>query len=244
MRALLFVSLLSLSLLVGTQFAWAEGKSVQDSSTVLALNSATTGTVESKPVSGTIAGNDHKGDSHGAGHPAPKGDFEPFGWSVDLALFAFVIFGGLILVLQRFAWKPIMEALADRENALQKVADDAAKARADAASLRGELDEKFAQAGDQVRQMVEEARRDGQALREEMLGRAREEIAAERDRLHRDLETAKDQALQEISLRSIKLSGLLTAKVLGKQVSEADHARLLDEAIVNLDQTMATSGAR
>ena len=171
-------------------------------------------------------------DSEGIAHAVPKGDFEPFGWSVDLALFAFLIFGGLILVLQRFAWKPIMEALADRENALQKVADDAAKARTDAAALRGELDEKFAQAGDQVRQMVEEARRDGQALREEILGMTRE------------LETAKDQALLEISLRSIKLSGLLTAKVLGKQISEADHARLLDEAIVDLDQTMAVTGAR
>ncbi|MEI6325607.1 MAG: F0F1 ATP synthase subunit B [Gemmataceae bacterium] len=183
-------------------------------------------------------------DSEGLAHAVPKGDFEPFGWSVDLALFAFLIFGGLILVLQRFAWKPIMEALTDRENALQKVADDAAKARTDAAALRGELDEKFAQAGDQVRQMVEEARRDGQALREEILGRAREEIAAERDRMTRELETAKDQALLEISLRSIKLSGLLTAKVLGKQISEADHARLLDEAIVDLDQTMAVTGAR
>ena len=76
------------------------------------------------------------------------------------------------------------------------------------------------------------------------MGRAREEIAAERDRMTRELETAKDQALLEISLRSIKLSGLLTAKVLGKQISEADHARLLDEAIVDLDQTMAVTGAR
>ncbi len=224
----------------------AEVKPSPDSLVVLALKTESKGADESKHSTGGNAavGAASKGDSHGAGHAAPKGDFEPFGWSVDLALFAFLIFGGLILVLQRFAWKPIMEALTDRENALQKVADDAAKARADAASLRGELDEKFAQAGDQVRQMVEEARRDGQALREEMLGRAREEIAAERDRMHRELETAKDQALQEISLRSIKLSGLLTAKVLGRQISESDHSRLLDEAIVNLDQTMAATGAR
>jgi len=175
---------------------------------------------------------------------AHQGEFEPFGWSVDTALFSFFVFAGLILVLQRFAWKPIMEALDEREKTLQKASDDAAKARAEAGSLRSELDEKLAQAGDQVRQMVDEARRDGQNLREEMLGRAREEIAAERERLHRDLETAKDQALQEISLRSVKLASLLTSKVLGRQVSEPDHARLLDEAIVDLDRSMAVPGVR
>lgn len=173
-----------------------------------------------------------------------KKDFEPFGWSVDTALWSFVVFGGLILVLRQFAWQPILKALDDREKSIQKAADDAAKARADAASLRSELDAKLAAAGDQVRQMIDEARRDGQNLREEMLSKAREEISAERERVYRDLETAKNQALQEISLRSIRLASLLTSKVLGKEISDADHSRLLDEAISDLDKTMAGSGAR
>lgn len=197
-----------------------------------------TGTVhaESKPA-------DTKSTAHKAGEDH-KPPFEPFGWSVDTALFSFVVFGGLILVLRQFAWKPVLAALDDREKSIQKAADDAAKARADAANLRSELDAKLSQAGDQVRQMIDEARRDGQNLREELLSKAREDISAERDRLYRDLETAKDQALQEISLRSVKLASLLTSKVLGKEISEADHTRLLDEAISDLDKTMATAGAR
>lgn len=191
---------------------------------------------ESKPA-------DTKSTAHKAGEDH-KPPFEPFGWSVDTALFSFVVFGGLILVLRQFAWKPVLAALDDREKSIQKAADDAAKARADAANLRSELDAKLSQAGDQVRQMIDEARRDGQNLREELLSKAREDISAERDRLYRDLETAKDQALQEISLRSVKLASLLTSKVLGKEISESDHARLLDEAITDLDKSMATAGAR
>lgn len=179
-----------------------------------------------------------------ADHGEAKGGVDPFGWHVDTALFAFVVFGGLILVLRRFAWKPILAALDDRERSIQKAADDAAQAKAEAASLRAELKAKLDQAGDQVRQMIDEARRDGQNLREEMLSKAREEISAERERVFRALETAKDQALQEISLRSIKLASMLTSKVLGRDIAEADHSRLLDEAIVDLDKSMATTGAR
>lgn len=228
MRAFLFVLFASLVMASGS--ARADVKSTSDSKA-------------KAPVPSTSSGDEHKAGDAG-GHGAHQGEFEPFGWSVDTALFSFFVFAGLILVLQRFAWKPIMEALDEREKTLQKASDDAAKARAEAASLRSELDEKLAQAGDQVRQMVDEARRDGQNLREEMLGRAREEIAAERERLHRDLETAKDQALQEISLRSVKLASLLTSKVLGRQVSEPDHSRLLEEAIADLDRSMAVPGVR
>lgn len=227
MRAFLLV--LFASLVLGSGSAWADVKTATDSKA-------------KAPVVGVSAAGEHKaGNAGGHGH---QGEFEPFGWSVDTALFSFLVFSGLIFVLKRFAWKPIMEALDQREQTLQKASDDAAKARADAAALRGELDEKLAQAGDQVRQMVDEARRDGQNLREEMLGRAREEIAAERERLHREIETAKDQALQEISLRSVKLASQLSAMVLGRQVSEPDHSRLLDEAIVDLDRSMAVSGVR
>lgn len=173
-----------------------------------------------------------------------KAPVDPFGWSVDTALFAFVVFGGLILVLRQFAWRPILAALDDREKSIQKAADDAAQAKAEAASLRAELKAKLDQAGDQVRQMIDEARRDGQNLREEMLAKARDEISAERERVFRALETAKDQALQEISLRSIKLASMLTSKVLGRDIGESDHSRLLDEAIVDLDKSMATAGAR
>ena len=233
MRAFLLVLFASLVMASGS--VWADVKATSDALKSDAHDKA--------PGANASAGGEHKAGDAG-GHGGHPGEFEPFGWSVDTALFSFFVFAGLILVLQRFAWKPIMEALDEREKTLQKASDDAAKARAEAASLRCELDEKLAQAGDQVRQMVDEARRDGQNLREEMLGRAREEIAAERERLHRDLETAKDQALQEISLRSVKLASLLTSKVLGREVSESDHSRLLDEAIADLDRSMAVPGVR
>ncbi len=227
MRAFLFVLFASLVMASGS--ARAEVKASADSNA-------------KAPVTTASTGGEHKSvDAGGHGH---QGEFEPFGWSVDTALFSFFVFAGLILVLKRFAWKPIMEALDEREKTLQKASDDAAKARAEASALRSELDEKLAQAGDQVRQMVDEARRDGQNLREEMIGRSREEIAAERERLHREIETAKDQALQEISIRSVKLASLLTSKVLAREVSESDHSRLLDEAIADLDRSMAVPGVR
>jgi len=99
MRAFLFVLFASLVMASGS--AKADVKSTSDSKA-------------KAPVVTASTGGELKGGEAG-GHGAHQGEFEPFGWSVDTALFSFFVFAGLILVLQRFAWKPIMEALDERE---------------------------------------------------------------------------------------------------------------------------------
>jgi F-type H+-transporting ATPase subunit b len=88
----------------------------------------------------------------------------------------------------------------------------------------------------QVREMVEEARRDGEALKARLMEEAKTEIAADRDRLRREVDLAKDQALREIWQQSVQLAAMMSNKTVRRSLSADDHRQLLDESLADLQQ--------
>jgi F0F1-type ATP synthase membrane subunit b/b' len=63
---------------------------------------------------------------------------------------------------------------------------------------------------------------------------ARQEIQAERERLHREMELARDQALRQIWGQGAQLAALISAKVIRRQLTPDDHRQLVDEALAEL----------
>ena len=170
-------------------------------------------------------------ESHGA-------QKDPLGFTgikrYDLGIYTLVVFGLLFFILARFAWGPMMEGLEKREATIQKAYDDAQKARDDAQQALADVQTQMAATSGQVAAMIEEARRDSQVLRDKMQVEARAEIATERDRLRREIDLAREQALSEIRTQAVQLSTLITAKVIQRNLSQEDHQRLLDESIAEM----------
>jgi len=102
--------------------------------------------------------------------------------------------------------------------------------------MQAELDAKFKSAGDQIRQLIDEARRDGQVLKDEMISKAKEEIAAERERLHRELQLAKDQAMKELLTKSSDLALLVSTKAIKKSLTIEDHRVLVNDCLMELSK--------
>lgn len=157
-----------------------------------------------------------------------------FGKALDLTVWTIVVFLVLLFVLSKFAWTPMLEGLKQREANIHGALEEAQKARAEAEKVRTDLKAEMDSAHLKVKELLDEARRDSQRTMEEMVGKARDEIKTERDRLHRELTTARDQALQEIWGQSAQLATLISAKAIGRQLSQDDHRRLVDEAVSEL----------
>jgi F-type H+-transporting ATPase subunit b len=152
----------------------------------------------------------------------------------DLGIFTLIVFGLLLLVLQRFAWPQISEGLKKREESISGARDEAQKVLKDAEDLRARLKEDLAKAQDQVRAMLDEARRDADALRQREKETGLKEAQAERERARREIESAKDSALKEISQQAIDLAALMSSKALQRQITPDDHRRLFDESLAEL----------
>jgi F-type H+-transporting ATPase subunit b len=182
------------------------------------------------------------GEPHAAGHAAAEPNI--FEYALDLTIWTIVVFLCLLFILGKYAWKPMLEGLKRREENIRAALDEAQRARADAERVRAEFQAEMNRASEKVRDMLDEARKESLSLKDEMLGQAKAEIQKERERLRREIETARDQALQEIWNQAARLATSISAKAIRRQLTEEDHRRLVEESLAELRQAGSQRAAQ
>jgi F-type H+-transporting ATPase subunit b len=180
-----------------------------------------------EPGHGPAAKDGHGGEEDEA--PIPFGRF-----ALDLTVWTIVVFLILLWVLTKYAWKPIAQGLDQREHSIHEAVKEAQRARDEAAALRDEFQARINQAHEQVRDMLDEARKEAQAARDHMLAEGRAEVQAERERLHREIDMARDQALQQMVTQTAQLASLVSSKAIRRQLTPEDHRQLVEEALGEL----------
>ena len=149
-----------------------------------------------------------------------------------LAIYTVIVFGLLLAILTRFAWRPMIKALHEREAHLQQVLLDSERARNDAEAIAASHRKQLAGAADEVRALIEQARKDAQASADAIKRAAQEEVDASRDRAKREISGATEQALMEIWSKTADMA--VAGKVLAKELGESDHRRLVEVAMSEL----------
>jgi F-type H+-transporting ATPase subunit b len=152
----------------------------------------------------------------------------------DLGIFTLIVFGVLCLILYRFAWPKISEGLAKREAAISQAIEDAKAARQETAAMRAQLMDELEKGYAQIRALMDEARRDAEALRAREREAGLRDASLEKERALREIEAARDAALQEIYQRSVKLAGLMSSKAVRRQLTVEDQDRLIQESLDEL----------
>jgi F-type H+-transporting ATPase subunit b len=157
-----------------------------------------------------------------------------FAGVLDLSLWTLVVFLVLVAVLTKYAWKPMIQGLDARERAIHEALAEAEKARTEAHFLRTELQAEMDRAADKVRALLEEAHRNAERTAHEIVAKAHAQNQADRERLQREMEIARDQALQEIWGQAAQLATLVSRKAIRRQLNPDDHRQLVDEALAEL----------
>lgn len=159
----------------------------------------------------------------------------------SLAIWTLIVFLVLLFVLYRFAWGPLSKALHQREEHMEHVLLDAERARNESERLLGEHRKQMAATADEVRALIEEARRDAQATADEIIRKAQAEAEASRDRAQREIGLARDQALVEIWSKTADLAVSVAGRVLARELNESDHRRLIATATGELPASPAAA---
>src|SRR5262249_4683176 len=120
---------------------------------------------------------------------------------------------------------------------IRSAIDEAQRARDEAHQIREQLSTERAKIAEEARAAIEAARKDAQQLRETMLTQAKADIQGERDRLHREIDSARDQALKQLWDQPAKLAPPTSARAIRRQWTADDHRRLVDEALADLRST-------
>ena len=158
----------------------------------------------------------------------------PFQPTIGLAIWTFVVFISLLVLLAKTAFPVILKMTVDREEAIKKQLADAARLRDESAAaleeqrqlLAGARGEAVAILGE-ARQAAERERTLGlektRAEQEDLLARARQEIAAERDR-----------AMAELRRETVDLAVAAASRVVGQSLDSAADRRIVEEYLAGI----------
>ena len=155
----------------------------------------------------------------------------PLAVDADLAVWTFVVFLVLFGVLWKFAWGPIAKALDRREHHIAENIAAAQRAQDDAKAMLAEYESKLAGAADQVRQMLEDARRDAEGVKQQIVAEAKTAAQQEHQRAMRDIRTATDAAVEELSQRSADLAIALAGKVISSKLTPEERSKLVQDSL-------------
>ena len=165
------------------------------------------------------------------------GEFEALlGVNPWTALFALANFLFLFFMLRKFLFNPVMKMIDDRQKEIDDLYKDAEDAKKDAQAKQQEYDRKLSAARQTSEQLVREAVARGQSREEEILRQANAQASAMMDKAADDLAREKKKAVNdakdEISVIALSIAG----KVVGRELNDADHARLVDGFIEELGE--------
>jgi F-type H+-transporting ATPase subunit b len=154
---------------------------------------------------------------------------------LGLMVWTIVCFAITFWVLKRVAFKRIQTAIDERRQQIRRSLEDAEHARDEARKLLEEHRQLIGEARGQAEEILAEARRVADSQRQ----RVKEETEADRQRrleeTRRQIEAETHRALEQIRAEVADLTLVATAKVTGKVLDDADHRRLIEDAIKDLD---------
>ena len=152
----------------------------------------------------------------------------------ELGLFFWqvLIFVGLILLLKKFAWKPILDAVNTREEGIRSALLSAENARNEMQNLKSDNEKLLAEARAERDLMLKEARE----MREKMIADSKADAQAEGARMIEQAKTAiqseKNAAMAELKSQVSSLSLEIAEKLLKDELSNKDaQMKLVDKML-------------
>jgi len=133
------------------------------------------------------------------------------------------------LLLHRYAYKPILTVLAERQQRIKQSLDDAEKIKQELANAESKAKEIMVQAGQEASKMIEEARAAAIKVQEQETQKAVAAAQAIVDKARQATEAEHARMLGELRREVGRLVVATTAKVTGKVLTLDDQKRLADE---------------
>jgi F-type H+-transporting ATPase subunit b len=146
-------------------------------------------------------------------------------------LFQLVMFLVLLLLLRKYAFGPLMGVMKQREEHIANEIEQAEKHHQEAKKLAEEQRELMKKARQEAQKLVEDARKLGEEQKEQIIAAARAEAERVKEAAKKEIEQEKEQAVAALRQQVASLSVLIASKVIEKELTEQDQAKLINEYI-------------
>ena len=141
-----------------------------------------------------------------------------------------------LVIFKKFLLKPIKQVIADRKAKADSEIADAQKLRTEAEAMKAEYEQNLQNARTEANQIVTAAQKTATARSEEIVGEARAQAAALKQKAEADIAHERKKAVNEVKDEIGGIAMEIASKVVEREISEKDHKDLIDEFIKNVGE--------
>lgn len=153
--------------------------------------------------------------------------------SSGLIFWQLLIFLGVLFILGKFAWKPMLNALRERETSIEEALASAENAKREMAQLKADNEKLLVEARKERDNILKEASAAANHLREEAKAQASKETARMIEDARASIETEKQAALAEVKQQVAELSVQIAEKILRERLSNEQAQKEYVSKLVN-----------
>ena len=141
-----------------------------------------------------------------------------------------------LVIFKKFLLKPIKQVIADRKAKADSEIADAQKLRTEAEAMKAEYEQNLQNARAEANEIVANAQKTATTRGEEIVGEARAQAAALKQKAEADIAQERKKAVNEVKDEIGGIAMEIASKVVEREISEKDHKDLIDEFIKNVGE--------
>ena len=152
---------------------------------------------------------------------------------LDPGLFVWTILTFLLLVfiLAKFAWKPLLKMLQDREDMVRSSLEDAEKAKSELERLNEESEAIMAKARSEAQSILADGKVAAEKVKDDIIAKSKEQANKIREDAGNQIQVEKDKAISEIKKEVVNLTLSVAEKLIQKNLSDADNKSLIEKSL-------------
>lgn len=148
-----------------------------------------------------------------------------------LVILTWISFFALLVILHRFAWKPILEGLKQREDYIRKSLDDADKVKAQIAEAEIARARILDEAKQKAGEIIEQSRKMGNELAGQIEGRAKKNAEEIISSAHQEIEGERERVRNALKKESAQTAVALAERILKENLDTPKNRQLINEAM-------------
>ena len=156
-----------------------------------------------------------------------------------LYIWTILTFVVLVVLLTKFAWRPLLDALDRRQESIRKSLDDARQARQELERLRTESTRILVEARTEADAIISRTRADAARAGEEMKTKARADAESIIRNAERQIELEASRAVETIRREAVDLSVAIASKLIQRNITKEDNERLIGETLREIETKRA-----
>lgn len=155
---------------------------------------------------------------------------------IGLSFWTIICFILLVLILSKTAWKPLINAINEREEGLKRTRESTDLARLEAEKIKKELDSRLADLKNEIKNQLDEARKAARKEKDSMLEDARRTALAITESAKKEIEVQRAEALRDMRRKISEISLATAGKMLNNTVDQRLNGELAEKCLVEIEK--------